>query len=108
MPSALYACVLAGCVALFFSFFGMSRKWFPRPLLWLGKISYGLYVYHVLVITLMSRFFLGRDHNPFVSIAHRGIDLLLTIFLASLSYHWLERPFLRWKESVTFVPNRRA
>jgi peptidoglycan/LPS O-acetylase OafA/YrhL len=108
MPCALYAFVLAGCFALFFSFFGVPRQWLPRPILWLGKISYGLYVYHVLVLSLTSRWLAGLGHTPAVSIARLCIDLLLTILLAGLSYRWLERPFLRWKESITFVPNRRA
>ncbi len=106
MPSALYISVLVGCVALFLSFLGAPRSWFPQPILWLGKISYGLYVYHVLVRTLTSRALPHAQHNPILTITNLCLELALTILVAGLSYRWIERPFLRWKESFTFVPNR--
>jgi peptidoglycan/LPS O-acetylase OafA/YrhL len=43
-----------------------------------------------------------------VSLARLCLDLLVTILVAALSYRWIEKPFLRWKESFTFVPNRLA
>ncbi len=106
MPAALYSCVFAGCLALFLSFFGMPDAWIPRPFLWLGKISYGLYVYHVLVLHLMPRPPAASAHRPALALARIGLELLFTIAIAAASYHFLERPFLRWKERVTFVPNR--
>jgi peptidoglycan/LPS O-acetylase OafA/YrhL len=30
----------------------------------------------------------------------------LTVSLASLSYHWFERPFLRLKRKFSFIPAR--
>jgi peptidoglycan/LPS O-acetylase OafA/YrhL len=107
-PTALYGCVLIGCVALFLSFFGMPEAWIPQPILWLGKISYGLYVYHILVLTLMPRWPAGWRHWAGISAARLCLELLLAILLAGLSYRWIEQPFLRWKESFTFVPNRPA
>jgi peptidoglycan/LPS O-acetylase OafA/YrhL len=108
MPAALYGCVMAGCVVLFVSFFGIPGRWIPRPVLWLGKISYGLYVYHVLVLSLMAPWSAPREHKVSFAVAHRSMELLLTILVAGLSYRWLERPFLRWKERATFVPNRQV
>lgn len=107
-PSALYICVLMGCIALFLSFFGIPRQWLPRPLLWLGKISYGLYVYHSLVLTLMPPLTALFRHKATAFAARWSLELLLTILIAGISYRWLEKPFLRWKERVTFVPNRLA
>ncbi|QNI32397.1 acyltransferase [Alloacidobacterium dinghuense] len=101
-PSALYGCVLAGCVLLFLSFYGMSPRWLPRPLLWLGKISYGLYVYHSLILALLPGFPSGRGYL----VARLAVALLSTILIAGISYRWLEKPFLRWRERFTFVPNR--
>ena len=106
--AALYGCVLVGCVALFLSFFGMPKAWIPQPILWLGKISYGLYVYHVLVLALMPRWPARWGHGAGLSAARLCLELLLSILVAGLSYRWIEQPFLRWKESFTFVPNRPA
>jgi peptidoglycan/LPS O-acetylase OafA/YrhL len=106
MPAMLYGCVLAGCMALFLSFFGLPARFIPQPILWLGKISYGLYVYHVLVLTLMPRWPMIREHRASFAAARICFELLIVILLAGLSYRWLERPFLRWKERITFVPNR--
>lgn len=107
-PVALYGCVLVGCVALFFSFFGMPKAWIPQPILWLGKISYGLYIYHRLIFTLMPRGPAGWEHRAGISAARLCLELLLCILVAGLSYRWIEQPFLRWKESFTFVPSRHA
>jgi peptidoglycan/LPS O-acetylase OafA/YrhL len=103
-PGALYGCVLAGCVALFLSFYGIPRQCLPKPLLWLGKVSYGLYVYHSLVLALMPPWPSGRVYAAM----RLGVELMLTILIAWFSYHWFERPFLRWRERFTFVPNRPA
>jgi peptidoglycan/LPS O-acetylase OafA/YrhL len=107
-PSALYACVLAGCVAIFLSFSGIPTRFIPPKILWLGKISYGLYVYHALVLTLTPRPPVAWRHQAIVSVARLCFELSISILLAGLSYHWLEQPFLRWKERITFVRNRCA
>ena len=39
---------LPGCLCLFFSCLQLSAGRLQKPLIYLGKISYGLYVYHVL------------------------------------------------------------
>ena len=71
------------------------------PLVYLGKISYGIYVYHVFIIVLVSPLLLqmgmSEDHNAFGRIA---ILLALTVAASSLSWHWLEQPFLAWKNSL--------
>jgi peptidoglycan/LPS O-acetylase OafA/YrhL len=106
MPAALYGCVLAGCVLLFLSFFGAPERFFPRKVLWLGKISYGLYVYQALVLTLTPRWPAKWSHGAGLAGARLCLELSLVILLAGLSYHWLELPFLRLKKGSTFIPNR--
>jgi peptidoglycan/LPS O-acetylase OafA/YrhL len=88
---------------MFFSFFGLPRRWLPAPLLWLGKISYGLYLYHSLVLTLMPHWLPGK-----YAVIRVGLELLITILISGASYRWLERPLLRWKERITLVPSRPA
>jgi peptidoglycan/LPS O-acetylase OafA/YrhL len=71
------------------------------PLVYLGKISYGIYVYHVFIIVLVSPLLLpygiSEDHNAFGRIA---ILLALTLVVSSLSWHWIEQPFLAWKKAM--------
>jgi peptidoglycan/LPS O-acetylase OafA/YrhL len=72
------------------------------PLVYLGKISYGIYVYHVFIIILVSPLLvpygLTEDHNAFGRIA---VLLGLTLVMSSLSWHWLEQPFMAWKKSMS-------
>jgi peptidoglycan/LPS O-acetylase OafA/YrhL len=73
-------------------------------LTYLGKISYGLYVYHLLGVYLAER--LVRAHGANGDGAAAVIGLALTIALSALSYHWFESPFLRLKKRFTAVQSR--
>ena len=72
-----------------------------QPLVYLGRISYGIYVYHVFVIIVISPLLLSwgmsETHYDFVRLA---ILLVMTVAIASLSWHWLEQPFLAWKSNL--------
>jgi len=75
-------------------------------LIYLGKISYGLYVFHMLGIRI-GTVVLGRFTSRFSGfIAFWLFVLLSTIAMASISYFALERPFLRLKTRYTHVPSR--
>jgi peptidoglycan/LPS O-acetylase OafA/YrhL len=73
---------------------------------YLGKISYGLYMLHEIVLTLGRDAFdaLGWFPNkePLQAIAL----LAATVLAAGLSYRYLEGPFLRRKSRWTRVPSR--
>lgn len=59
---------------------------------YLGKISYGLYAYHMFTIVLMQYFF-DRTQPVFSSV----LSLIITIFLAHISYRYIESFFLKFK-----------
>jgi peptidoglycan/LPS O-acetylase OafA/YrhL len=65
-----------------------------RVLGYLGRISYGLYVFHTLCIALGNQVVRGN-------VGRVGIGLLLTIAMAAASYHYFERPFLKLKQRWT-------
>jgi peptidoglycan/LPS O-acetylase OafA/YrhL len=79
---------------------GTILSW--SPLVYLGKISYGIYVYHVFIIIiaspLLASYGLTETHASFARLA---ILFLLTVSLASLSWHYLEQPFLAWKDRLS-------
>ena len=101
-----YLLAAAGCTLIMLAIIGIPRV--PVWLRYLGKISYGLYVFHLGVILfarwLWSKLMTGPP-NPFVI---DPFSLALCIGLAALSYHFLESPFLRLKERFAFVRSRPA
>ena len=71
-----------------------------RPLVYLGTISYGIYLYHHLII-LSSRSvsdFTGISPGP----ALWTIECALTLCVAALSWHLIERPILRLKDRIPY------
>lgn len=81
----------------------LTRYRLVRPVLYLGKISYGLYVFHLMFITLLG---VGAEHEPGRRVLLIGATFLCSVVAAALSYQVLERPFLRLKRRVTHVPSR--
>lgn len=101
---------LAACSIFFASIVGLSirqgavRTFFMLPILrWLGKISYGIYVYHIL---LRTSFTWIVDHAaPGVSYnTHLLLVLVVaaigTLGVASLSFYKFEYPFLGLKDRL--------
>lgn len=72
----------------------------------LGKISYGLYVYHGWVIEIFERTVGRKALNAKAYPLAIAFEFAVTVFLAWASYRWLESPFLRIKERFTFVRSR--
>ena len=72
-----------------------------RPIAYLGKISYGVYVYHLLVPYLLNASLRSFGVEPLADgVARFGLCSTATIALASLSWHVLERPMNRLKDHV--------
>jgi len=105
LTESVDAVFLAWVLAASLSLNGMKSRYARAlswaPLVYLGKISYGLYVYHVFIIVLVSPLLvplgLSEDHNSFGRIA---VLLALTLAMSSLSWHWIEQPFLAWKNAM--------
>jgi len=114
-----YQMVAVGCLLLLLGFLGMAQTGVPRTLVYLGKISYGLYVFHYLCLDLAVRIFApgvrpgsairyGKIEVGLRSLAAISFGLLMTVLFAAVSYRFLEKPFLRLKERFTFVSSRAA
>jgi peptidoglycan/LPS O-acetylase OafA/YrhL len=83
-----------------------------RPLVWLGKLTYGLYVYHILGLTFGSEFALFLQGRQIlvtpgsVTVGRWLISLIFTIVIAAESYRVFESFFLKLKDRFARVKSR--
>jgi len=90
-----YPLVVLGSCLILIGMLGSNLR-FPF-LVYLGRISYGLYVFHVAALALASLVFIA--YSPL----HAFAGLVITLTLGSASYSLLEQPFLRLKKRFTYV-----
>jgi peptidoglycan/LPS O-acetylase OafA/YrhL len=74
----------------------LERLFESRILVWLGKVSYALYLWQIFAMSLV-------EHRPLSGFAKISLSVALTIGLAAASFYLVERPFLRLKRR--FAPN---
>jgi len=102
-----YPLVALSSIGILLSVLARIPPWYAfRPLVYLGRISYGLYVFHLLGLKLAD--VIGA-HTSFGTRFVKGqglLGFLLTVVMAMISYHALEKPFLRMKERFAHVPSR--
>jgi peptidoglycan/LPS O-acetylase OafA/YrhL len=77
-----------------------------RVLIYLGRISYGLYVFHVLGLLISNYTVYDQTANLFRYSLRVGVALAATVAMAAVSYRWLETPFLSLKQRFTHVLSR--
>ncbi|MCE7062846.1 acyltransferase [Dyadobacter sp. CY343] len=95
--------------ALFFAFFILNVSCNPKSIIslqnpvmeHLGKISYGLYLYHVvvivLIITILNRYIPEWSGTSY-QVGLYVLTLLGSVAVASLSFSYFEQPLLRFKD----------
>jgi peptidoglycan/LPS O-acetylase OafA/YrhL len=85
------------------SFFKMAQfKWMSN----LGRYTYGLYLLHAIVVTLLGRaLFVAQvdGSGGWGRLVLGPVGLGLSVSLAALSYHGFEKPFLDLKSRFTHV-----
>ncbi len=112
-----YLLVAAGCLLLLLATLGIRWR-IPGWLVYLGKISFGLYVFHETAFLLVDEaqkhagvFFpvlmsWSSQHSTIALTINKVVALGATILLAALSYRFWETPFLHLKRRVTWVQSR--
>ncbi len=107
-----YPLMSLGGAAIFLSVLGAAQDGLPflkySGLIYLGKISYGLYAFHILGWQL-SGYLFGRSHSSHGWSLTWLCALAITALFAAASFKWLESPFLRLKrKKFTYVPSGAA
>lgn len=71
----------------------------------MGRVSYGLYMYHFPFLYLVLRLaqYLSLADAPWFPTVFFVVSLVGTWLVAELSYRWLETPFLNLKDRFTIV-----
>jgi len=64
-----------------------------RPLNAIGRISYGVYLYHFALISVVDRVFAGVPHASLPGLGVFALYLALVLALSALSHRWIETPF---------------
>ena len=113
-----YTSVAIGCALIFLGFLGIPSRYLPGKLVYLGKISYGLYVFHALALECSWKTVASLNLHPASALGMvkvgaclifvQVLAMAMTILLAAGSYEYLERPFLKLKERFTTIQSRAA
>lgn len=99
MSLATAALVLAACLA---------PAWIaPSPLRWLGVVSYGVFLYHQLLLGLAAHLAPGAPTWGRMAWTG-GAALAASALVGAASWALVERPALRWAERVTRAAGRRS
>jgi peptidoglycan/LPS O-acetylase OafA/YrhL len=94
----------------------MTPKLLPRWAIYLGRISYGLYVYHQFAIYTMDHLIiqnLSAHMNPLIKsleglifLLNIGLTFGLTVLASALSYRYIETPFLKMKKRHSVIESQ--
>jgi peptidoglycan/LPS O-acetylase OafA/YrhL len=82
----------AGYVLFLLGMTGVWR-WFPRPIRWLGLISYSVYLMHPVLLAVCR----GRDMPDWLA-----LTLMLggTLVLSAITYRFIEKPMIDWGRRI--------
>jgi peptidoglycan/LPS O-acetylase OafA/YrhL len=81
----------------------LSKPFSAKPLRFLAKYSYGIYIFHFLILPLFNTYFSVSSFKNFIGENDLAIYLYflvsstISVLLAMFSYHLLERHFLNLK-----------
>jgi peptidoglycan/LPS O-acetylase OafA/YrhL len=111
-----YALAALGSVLVLVAFLGVNPKFLPGWAIYLGRISFGLYVYHDFAIYITNRLRIGAllfntiPNYPVRVCLNAGLTLGLpmglTFAAAALSYRYFETPFLKMKKRHAVIESQ--
>lgn len=92
--SVLFCVIIINLAQQESSFININNK----SILYLGKISYGIYMYHNIFIVLSMHIIAGITHPGLHQLSLYICSFILTIAASSLSYELYEKYFLKLKQ----------
>lgn len=101
-----YPVAALGAVALFLSAYCPEAVLRHNPFVYLGRISYGLYVFHILGLMISDYTVQHQDSSLGRYLFRDSVAFTLTVVFAAISYRWLETPFLTLKQRFSRVLSR--
>ena len=91
----LFACVVAIGVGVVMTD-GRFGRWFTgRAMVWLGELSFGIYLWHFLVLVAMRQLWPASEQSAAFGMLALPVCVVLTLLLAWASHVWVERPAMR-------------
>jgi peptidoglycan/LPS O-acetylase OafA/YrhL len=76
-----------------------------HPLVMIGRVSYGIYLFHLMVIMGVTHFWrLDSYSSIWRQVLEFIVILVFTSLIAGLHYFLIERRFLALREKLTFRP----
>lgn len=97
-PRYVFAALCLGMVVLF-AFRDFPDSPWKRAGVFLGEVSYSVYLMHPFAHELVERFLPGA-----APAAGFSLGLGLTLGLAAMTYRWVERPAMAWARRLTAAP----
>lgn len=106
-----YSVVALGCTLIVLAMQSQSRLTRFLSLSgfrYLGKISFGIYIYHMLCIAIGSNLVIaaGIESGGWYNLTTWSVSLVLTIALSAASYRYFESSFLRLKTRYSTITSR--
>jgi peptidoglycan/LPS O-acetylase OafA/YrhL len=99
-----YPVVALACTAILVGVIDLPFR--SRVLEYLGKISYGLYVYHLIGLLMVDKLVSGGGAGPIHACLCAILAFALTVAISAASYAIVEKPFLNLKRRFTYVDSR--
>ena len=75
-----------------------ARTWGLKPFIYLGQISYGLYIFHILGLLISDYTVHNQEASLPRYLLRVTVAFAATVTLAAISYRCLESPFLSMKQ----------
>jgi len=99
-----YVYVLIPSIGAFFVLISFKTKgnWLQRllstrPMVWLGNLSYSLYLWHWPIILILNQYDVGNKWMQLI------LAFFSTLFISTLSYYLVENPIRKLKPNKSYV-----